>query len=1073
MKKINLAANFKFKDLYDLKELIKLDHLFLEYLKQIDIDLFNQLLSARSNFSSWNKALSKLIISLAPLLENFIAEFFKIESQLEEAKSCYNVFNAIYECKRQFIQRNILKGNREIKRSIEEIRQDLSNIISKNIFQYDIEMFEQIFAEYILLWQNEQASDKLDIAREYALWACLTDEGKLKHKRGTLFKEIVKIDFDHLFSLQTKFEDGIKKYSLEEELVHGRDGFKLTDKGCNVNFAVDQANYCIYCHNQAKDSCSKGLNENLKGCPLDEKISEMNFLKSKANIIGSLAVAVIDNPMLAATGHRICNDCMKSCIYQKQKPVDIPQVETRVLKDVLNLPWGFEIYSLLTRWNPLNIENYLPCQENGAKVLIAGMGPAGFTLAHYLLNQGHIIVGIDGLKIEPLDQKILNNPIENIEELFQELDERVVAGFGGVMEYGITNRWNKNFLLLIRLLLERRSNFKLFSGVRLGSNLTIEQAFELGFQHIALALGAGSPRLVNIANSFARGVRTASDFLMSLQLGMAYKQDSLTNLQLRMPVVVIGGGLTSLDAATESIAYYPMLVEKFANDYCKQELGEEENLIAQEFLNHHELFQQAKSSLDVIKNLGGVKIVYRNKIEKAPSYRMNHQELKSGLSEGVEFIEEFTPTRIILDKYKHVEAIEGNQIIDGEERLITIKARTILLAAGTVPNVILAEEESSYLKKEKGYFKVQENQFITYNDGKKSISFLGDLHPDYAGNVVKAMASSKKAYKIISSLLKKDAIDNNFFLTLSDLLVPVLKNVNRLTDNIVELVIRSPLSARNFKPGQFFRLQNYVSKDLPLMEPIALTGAKVEGDLISTIVLEMGRSSNLCSKLKIDEKLVLMGPTGTATEIVKNKKVMLVGGGLGNAVLFSIGQALKENNNEVLYFAGYRKLQDRYKISEIENASDQIIWSCDEAILEITRPDDFSFKGNIIESILAFAKINPEILLSIDHIIVIGSDKMMHAIKTARKDVLKPFLKKNHSAIASINSPMQCMMKEICGQCLQRHIDPISGEESYVFSCNNQDQEMDKVDFYHLEERLKQNRILERRVIQVLSAPSR
>jgi len=52
---------------------------------------------------------------------------------------------------------------------------------------------------------------------------------------------------------------------------------------------------------------------------------------------------------VAATGHRICNDCMKACIYQKQEPVDIPQIETRTLKDVLGLPWGFEIYSLLTR----------------------------------------------------------------------------------------------------------------------------------------------------------------------------------------------------------------------------------------------------------------------------------------------------------------------------------------------------------------------------------------------------------------------------------------------------------------------------------------------------------------------------------------------------------------------------------------------------------------------------------------------------------------------------------------------------------------------------------------------------
>src|SRR5438034_3250006 len=114
----------------------------------------------------------------------------------------------------------------------------------------------------------------------------------------------------------------------------------------------------------------------------------------------------IDNPMVAATGHRICNDCMKSCIYQKQDPVDIPQAETRLLKDVLALPYGFEIYSLLTRWNPLNLARPLPKAETGYKVLVAGLGPSGYTLAHHLMNDGHTVVGIDGLKIEPVAEHI-------------------------------------------------------------------------------------------------------------------------------------------------------------------------------------------------------------------------------------------------------------------------------------------------------------------------------------------------------------------------------------------------------------------------------------------------------------------------------------------------------------------------------------------------------------------------------------------------------------------------------------------------------------------------------------------
>jgi len=107
--------------------------------------------------------------------------------------------------------------------------------------------------------------------------------------------------------------------------------------------------------------------------------------------------------MLAATGHRICNDCMKACIYQKQEPVDIPQAETRTLKDVLELPWGFEIYSLLTRWNPFDIRRPYPKPATGKRILVVGLGPAGFTLAHHLMNDGHTVVAIDGLKIEPLE----------------------------------------------------------------------------------------------------------------------------------------------------------------------------------------------------------------------------------------------------------------------------------------------------------------------------------------------------------------------------------------------------------------------------------------------------------------------------------------------------------------------------------------------------------------------------------------------------------------------------------------------------------------------------------------------
>jgi len=57
---------------------------------------------------------------------------------------------------------------------------------------------------------------------------------------------------------------------------------------------------------------------------------------------------------------------------------------------------------------------------------------------------------------------------------------------------------------------------------------------------------------------------------------------------------------------------------------------------------------------------------------------------------------------------------------------------------------------------------------------------------------------------------------------------------------------------------------------------------------------------------------------------------------------------------------------------------------------------------------------------------------------------------------------MQCMMKEICAQCLQPHRDPQTGETSYVFSCFNQDQPLDRVEFGVLHDRLKQNSLVEK-----------
>ena len=366
------------------------------------------------------------------------------------------------------------------------------------------------------------------------------------------------------------------------------------------------------------------------------------------------------------------------------------------------------------------------------------------------------------------------------------------------------------------------------------------------------------------------------------------------------------------------------------------------------------------------------------------------------------------------------------------------------------------------------------------------MSFYGDNHPHYAGSVVKAMASAKDGYSHVAALFpearnldpvtqgSRDQARASLFARLDDELIPRVHEVNRLTRTIVEVVVRAPMAARKFHPGQFYRLQNYethapiIDGTRLAMEGLALTGAWVDVDrgLMGTIVLEMGASSRLCAMLKPGEPVVLMGPTGAPTEIAEKETVLLAGGGLGNAVLFSIARAFRAMGSTVVYFAGYKDGRDLFKREEIERYTDQIVWSTDGgAAIEPHRPQVSHHRGNIIEAMVLYAKgelAKPVARLSdVKRIIAIGSDRMMNAVRDARHGVLLPYLDPRHIAIGSINSPMQCMMKEVCAQCLQKQVDPATGKETVVFTCFNQDQNLDAVDFDHLHQRLSLNSMQE------------
>jgi NADPH-dependent glutamate synthase beta subunit-like oxidoreductase len=549
-----------------------------------------------------------------------------------------------------------------------------------------------------------------------------------------------KLDFDHLEHAIVSDKDGITTYDAHHH--RKRDGFALTDRRGTRREVTKQIDYCMICHEREKDSCSKGIHEKdgsikknplgveTKGCPLDEKISEMHFLRREGYPLAALAMVMLDNPMCAGTGHRICNDCMKGCIFQKQEPVNIPKIETSVLSDILSLKDGLELYALLMEWNPLNVKRPYALPYNGNKVLVVGLGPAGYTLSHYLLNEGFAVVAVEGLKIESaLDIYDLKkgDPLPSFKDTIErELDERIISGFGGVSEYGITSRWDKNFLTILQLLLERRKNFKILDGVRFGGTLTIEDAWKLGFTHVALATGAGKPTLIRMKNNLSRGLRKASDFLMALQLTGAARMDSMANLQVSLPAIVIGGGLTAIDTATETLAYYPIQVEKFylhaktmlqeIPDYFDVTYDAEEKTTAQTFFEHgkiiHEVRNEAKRNnqapdfLPYLKEWGGVTLIYRKQLKQSPAYKLNHEEVNEALEEGISIYEELSPIECMLDSNGAIEAVKFEHTSDDKKGSIhVLPAKTVFVAAGTSPNTTYEKEyPQTFRLMDSGYY---------------------------------------------------------------------------------------------------------------------------------------------------------------------------------------------------------------------------------------------------------------------------------------------------------------------------------------------------------------------------------
>ena len=254
------------------------------------------------------------------------------------------------------------------------------------------------------------------------------------------------------------------------------------------------------------------------------------------------------------------------------------------------------------------------------------------------------------------------------------------------------------------------------------------------------------------------------------------------------------------------------------------------------------------------------------------------------------------------------------------------------------------------------------------------------------------------------------------------------------------------------------------------MEGMAIDGIDVDKQTgeIKLLVNEVGASSRIAAQLTPGEPVILMGPTGTGLPMPENQTVTVMGGHSAVTSTIDGSTAWRAAGNRIIFIGHFRNGQQAQAVQAVmEILSDQAIWILDEGpALHCKRSQDSCFTHGIDDYISACLETEgsysswlalTDTLLMSDNPATM--ERMSGALRTTLRHLLKPQLK----ALVAVNSPMQCMMKEVCAQCLCQHHDPETKlPAGVVFSCFNQHQPLFAVDFGNLKARQGQNSVQEK-----------
>ncbi|MBE5800295.1 MAG: NADPH-dependent glutamate synthase [Clostridiales bacterium] len=433
--------------------------------------------------------------------------------------------------------------------------------------------------------------------------------------------------------------------------------------GYTYEMAVNEAKRCLGC---PKKPC-------VSACPVQIDIPAFIACVASEDMEGAYKVLSASSALPAVCG-RVCpqeNQCEGKCVRGvKGESVAIGRLE-RFVAD----------------WHREHCDETVTVPEsNGHKVAVIGAGPSGLTAAGDLAKMGYKVTVYEALHLA-----------------------------GGVLVYGIPEfRLPKE---IVRKEIDglKAMGVEILTNMVIGKVLTIDELFEMGFEAVYIASGAGLPRFMGIPGESLKGVYSANEYLTRINLMKAYLPGSKTPIMKSHKVAVVGGGNVAMDAARSA-----------------KRLGAEE-----------------------------VYIVYRRGMAELPARR---EEVEHAEEEGIIFKTLTNPVEVLGDENGFVRGMTcvemelGEPDASGRRRPVvkpnsefTLDVDTMIMSIGTSPNPLIRSTTPGLETNRHGCIVTNGDDGLTSREGV----YAGGDAVTGAATVILAMGAGKQAAKAIDAYIRE------------------------------------------------------------------------------------------------------------------------------------------------------------------------------------------------------------------------------------------------------------------------------------------------------------------------------